>query len=321
MNIQRRRFAPCLWFDSEAEEAARFYTSVFPNSSIGRISRYGREGHEIHGRPAGSVMTVDFELDGQHFTALNGGPVFTFNEAISLQVFCATQEEVDVLWERLTAGGDEAAQQCGWLKDRYGVSWQVIPEGVDELVGDPDSEKSQRAIAALLRMKKLDIEALRRAYEGEPRLHRLHFSIEIDAPRNTVYSTMLDDAAYRDWSAAFSPGSRFQGDWSEGSRIRFVDSAAEGERGMLSQVRVNRPGEYLELEHLGLVGDGREDTTSEAARAWAGAHESYTFTEADGKTVLAVEVDTVSEYREAFGEMWPRALDRLKALAEKGAAV
>jgi predicted 3-demethylubiquinone-9 3-methyltransferase (glyoxalase superfamily) len=157
---------PCLWFDSEAEEATAFYTSVFKNSRIGRITRYGAEGHEIHGRPAGSVMTVEFEVDGQAFTALNGGPVFKFNEAISFQVRCRTQDEVDYYWERLSAGGPEEAQQCGWLKDRYGVSWQIVPDAVGEWLGDPDSERSQRAMKALLGMKKIDIEAIRQAYEG-----------------------------------------------------------------------------------------------------------------------------------------------------------
>jgi predicted 3-demethylubiquinone-9 3-methyltransferase (glyoxalase superfamily) len=161
-----RRIAPCLWFDDQAEEAARFYTSVFSNSKIGTIARYGEAGQEIHGRPAGSVMTVAFELDGQPFTALNGGPVFKFNEAISFQVMCETQEEVDDYWEKLSAGGDEKAQQCGWLKDRFGVSWQVVPEVVTQLVSDPDSEKSQRAMQALLQMKKLDIAELERAYAG-----------------------------------------------------------------------------------------------------------------------------------------------------------
>lgn len=161
-----RRIAPCLWFDDQAEEAARFYTSVFSNSKIGTIARYGEAGQEIHGRPAGSVMTVAFELDGQPFTALNGGPVFKFNEAISFQVICETQEEVDDYWEKLSAGGDEKAQQCGWLKDPFGVSWQVVPEVVTQLVSDPDSEKSQRAMQALLQMKKLDIAELERAYAG-----------------------------------------------------------------------------------------------------------------------------------------------------------
>jgi predicted 3-demethylubiquinone-9 3-methyltransferase (glyoxalase superfamily) len=168
MKLEHARIAPCLWFDSEAEEAARFYASVFPDSTIGRISRYGSEGREIHGRPEGSVMTVDFSLNGQPFTALNGGPAFTFNEAISFQVICASQEEVDHFWDRLTAGGDPAAQQCGWLKDRFGVSWQVVPEGLDELLNGPDAEKSGRAMNALLQMKKLDIGAIRRAHDGEP---------------------------------------------------------------------------------------------------------------------------------------------------------
>jgi predicted 3-demethylubiquinone-9 3-methyltransferase (glyoxalase superfamily) len=160
------KITACLWFDNQAEEAAQFYTSIFKNSRIGRITRYGKEGYEIHGKPEGTVMTVEFEIDGQPFTALNGGPVFTFNEAISFQVNCETQEEVDYYWEKLSKGGDEKAQQCGWLKDTYGVSWQIIPKILSELVGDPDSEKSQKAMKAMLQMKKIDIETIKRAYEG-----------------------------------------------------------------------------------------------------------------------------------------------------------
>lgn len=159
--------APCLWFDDEAEEAVDVYTAIFPDSKIVRVSRYGTEGHDLHGRPVGSVMTIDFELDGHPLTALNGGPQFTFNEAVSLQVFCETQDEVDHYWEELGKDGDPLARQCGWLKDRFGVSWQIIPRGVTELVGSPESERSQRAMRALLRMEKLDLAAIRRAYQGE----------------------------------------------------------------------------------------------------------------------------------------------------------
>jgi predicted 3-demethylubiquinone-9 3-methyltransferase (glyoxalase superfamily) len=160
------RVTPCLWFDNQAEEAARFYTSIFPGSRIGEISRYGKEGREIHGRPEGSVMTVEFEINGQTFTALNGGPIFRFNEAVSFQVRCETQEEIDFFWRKLSDGGDEKAQQCGWLKDRYGLSWQVIPKDLGGLVGNPRSEKSQRAMKAMLGMKKIDMAEIRRAYEG-----------------------------------------------------------------------------------------------------------------------------------------------------------
>ena len=161
------RISPCLWFDNQAEEAARFYTGIFPNSRIVAITRYGEAGREIHQRPAGSVMTVDFELDGVGFTALNGGPIFTFNEAISLQINCETQEEVDHYWTKLAEGGDENAQQCGWLKDRFGVSWQVVPTVLNEMVKDHRSAAGQRAMEAMLRMKKLDIRELQQAYEGE----------------------------------------------------------------------------------------------------------------------------------------------------------
>jgi predicted 3-demethylubiquinone-9 3-methyltransferase (glyoxalase superfamily) len=161
-----QRITPCLWFADEAEEAARYYTGIFPNSRITTISRYSDVGTEIHHRPPGSVMVVGFELDGHSFTALNGGPVFTFNEAISLQVNCTTQEEIDHYWERLSAGGDPRAQQCGWLKDRYGVSWQVVPDSVGEMFADAESAGAKRAMAAMLGMKKIDIAAMRRAYAG-----------------------------------------------------------------------------------------------------------------------------------------------------------
>jgi predicted 3-demethylubiquinone-9 3-methyltransferase (glyoxalase superfamily) len=161
-----QRISPCLWFADQADEAARFYTGIFPNSRITATTRYGEAGEEIHGQAPGTVMTVAFELDGHAFTALNGGPAFTFNEAVSLQVNCATQEEIDHYWEKLGAGGDPKAQQCGWLKDRYGLSWQVVPEGMEELFADEDPARAQRAMQAMLQMRKLDIAALRRAADG-----------------------------------------------------------------------------------------------------------------------------------------------------------
>jgi predicted 3-demethylubiquinone-9 3-methyltransferase (glyoxalase superfamily) len=157
------RIAPCLWFDSQAEQAAAFYISVFKNSRIVSVSRYGDAGREIHQRPAGSVMAVTFELDGQPFTALNGGPVFKFNEAVSLQVFCENQTEIDFYWNALSTGGDPSAQQCGWLKDQFGLSWQVVPAVLNELLKDHNSETAQRALDAMLHMKKLDIAELERA--------------------------------------------------------------------------------------------------------------------------------------------------------------
>ena len=163
-----QRITPCLWFDDQAEEAATFYTSIFAGSRIVAVSRYGEAGREAHGRPPGSVMTVAFDLDGQSFTALNGGPVFRFSEAISFQVSCETQAEVDHYWDKLSAGGDPKAQQCGWLKDRYGVSWQIVPSVLPELLSHPDSEGSRRAFEAMLTMKKLDIPTLKRAFAGQP---------------------------------------------------------------------------------------------------------------------------------------------------------
>jgi predicted 3-demethylubiquinone-9 3-methyltransferase (glyoxalase superfamily) len=161
-----QRIAPCLWFSHEAEEAANFYVGIFKSSRIVKVTRYGKAGEDIHGMPPGSVMTVAFELDDQPFTALNGGPVFKFNEAISLQIYCADQKELDYYWEKLSQGGDVKAQQCGWLKDKYGVSWQVVPEVLPEMVGDPNSDKSQRAMDAMLHMKKIDIAELERAYSA-----------------------------------------------------------------------------------------------------------------------------------------------------------
>ena len=161
-----QRITPCLWFDGQAQEAAEFYTAIFRNSKIVKIARYGEAGHDVHGKPAGTVMVVAFELDGQTFTALNGGPMFKFNEAISLQVDCETQEDVDYYWDRLSKGGDEGAQQCGWLKDKYGLSWQVVPRVLPEMMSDPDPARSGRVMEAMLQMKKIDIAALRRAYTG-----------------------------------------------------------------------------------------------------------------------------------------------------------
>jgi len=161
-----RKIVTNLWFDDQAEEAAKFYTSIFKNSSIGKITRYGKEGYEVHQKPEGTAMTVEFEIDGQTFVALNGGPQFNFTEAISFIVNCETQTEVDYFWEKLSAGGDPSAQQCGWLKDQYGVSWQVVPTVLSEMLNDPDTEKSQRVMKVLLPMKKLDIETLKRAYDG-----------------------------------------------------------------------------------------------------------------------------------------------------------
>jgi predicted 3-demethylubiquinone-9 3-methyltransferase (glyoxalase superfamily) len=162
MPIQKK-IAPCLWFDHRAEEAAKFYTSIFPNSKIGRISYYGEAGQEVHGQKPGTVLTVAFELEGQPFTALNGGPLFQFNEAISFQIDCETQAEIDQYWDKLSKGGDPKAQQCGWLKDKYGVSWQVVPRILNELIADPDTGKAGRVMEALLKMKKLDIAELKRA--------------------------------------------------------------------------------------------------------------------------------------------------------------
>jgi predicted 3-demethylubiquinone-9 3-methyltransferase (glyoxalase superfamily) len=153
-----------LWFDDQAEAAANFYTGIFRNSRIWKIARYGEAGREVHGKPPGSVLTVEFELDGQPFTALNGGPMFKFSEAISFQVDCKTQKEVDYFWEKLSEGGSTG--QCGWLKDKFGVSWQIVPTVLADLLSDPDPAKASRAMEAMLQMTKLDIAALRKAYAG-----------------------------------------------------------------------------------------------------------------------------------------------------------
>jgi predicted 3-demethylubiquinone-9 3-methyltransferase (glyoxalase superfamily) len=152
--IAMPRITPNLWFDTESKEAAEFYVSVFPNSEITNVTYYGEAGP----RPAGTVLTVDFVLDGQQFTAIDGGPQFTFDEAISLLINCADQDEVDYYWTKLSEGGEEG--QCGWLKDRYGLSWQVVPVGMEELLNDPDQGRGQRAMKAMLGMKKIDVAAL-----------------------------------------------------------------------------------------------------------------------------------------------------------------
>jgi predicted 3-demethylubiquinone-9 3-methyltransferase (glyoxalase superfamily) len=163
MQIAIQKITPFLWFDSNAVEAVNFYTSVFKNSRIINISRYGDDTAKVSGRPKGSVMTITFQIEGQDFVALNGGPAFKFNEAISFIVNCGSQEEVDYYWEKLSSGGDEKAQQCGWLKDRYGLSWQIVPAVMKELLESRDGDKSQRVTKALLQMKKIDVETLTRA--------------------------------------------------------------------------------------------------------------------------------------------------------------
>jgi predicted 3-demethylubiquinone-9 3-methyltransferase (glyoxalase superfamily) len=162
----QNKISPCLWFDDQAEQAAQFYTGIFKNSKITAVSRYGETGQEIHGRPAGSVMTVAFELNGQSFTALNGGPIFKLTEAVSFQIECETQDEIDYYWEKLGAGGDPEAQQCGWLKDKFGLSWQVVPKVLPQLLSDSSSPGAQRVMSTLLKMHKLDIAALQRAFAG-----------------------------------------------------------------------------------------------------------------------------------------------------------
>jgi predicted 3-demethylubiquinone-9 3-methyltransferase (glyoxalase superfamily) len=162
-----QKISPCLWFDDNAEEAVKFYVSIFKNSKVGNVTRYGKEGYEIHKKKEGSVMTIDFEIEGQKFLALNGGPIFKFNEAISFQIYCDTQEEIDYYWEKLTEGGDKNAQVCGWLKDKFGVSWQVVPIAMIKMLQDKDSKKTERVMKAMLQMQKLDIDALTKAYQEE----------------------------------------------------------------------------------------------------------------------------------------------------------
>lgn len=161
-----QKISTFLWFDNQAEEAAKYYTSIFKNSRLGNPTRYDEFGAKASGQQEGSVMTVPFELEGQEFIALNGGPHFKFTEAISLVVNCKSQEEVDYYWDKLSAGGDEKAQQCGWLKDKYGLSWQITPTALIEMINDKNAEKSQRVVKAMLQMKKIDIEELKKAYKG-----------------------------------------------------------------------------------------------------------------------------------------------------------
>ncbi len=165
MQTSAKTIAPCLWFDTQAEDAARFYCSVFKNAKLGKISRFPNAGQDVHGKPAGSVMTVEFELDGQPFLALNGGPQFKFDEAVSFQIYCDTQADIDHYWDKLTTGGG-AEGPCGWLKDKFGLSWQVVPAAIPKMMADPDPVKSARVMNAFMKMKKLDLGAIERAYAG-----------------------------------------------------------------------------------------------------------------------------------------------------------
>jgi len=158
----KQKIAPCLWFDTQAEEAAKFYTSVFENSRIKQISRYGNAGREVHGKEPGSVMVVEFEIEGQTFTALNGGPHFKFNEAVSFQVMCDTQDEIDRFWSKLSQGGQEG--QCGWLKDKYGLSWQIVPSALPQMMTNAQGARLDRVIDAVMKMRKFELKNLEQAY-------------------------------------------------------------------------------------------------------------------------------------------------------------
>jgi len=160
-----QKITPCLWFDTQAEEAANFYTSVFDNGRIKQVSRYGKAGQDVHGREPGSVMVVEFEIAGQTFTALNGGPLFKFSEAVSFQVMCEDQDEIDRFWSKLSDGGQPG--QCGWLKDRYGLSWQIVPAVLPQMISDARGDERERIIGAVMGMKKFDVAALQRAAAGE----------------------------------------------------------------------------------------------------------------------------------------------------------
>jgi predicted 3-demethylubiquinone-9 3-methyltransferase (glyoxalase superfamily) len=166
MPIAKQKITPCLWFDSQAEDAANFYTSIFKNSKIKRTVRYSKAGKDVHGGSPGSVMTVEFELDGLTFIAINGGPIFKFTEAVSFQIPCETQEEIDYYWSRLTADGGQEGP-CGWLKDKFGLSWQVVPAALADMLMDHNSERAERVTTAFLQMQKFDIAKLKRAFDGE----------------------------------------------------------------------------------------------------------------------------------------------------------
>ena len=161
-----QKITPCLWFDKQAEKAVNYYISIFKNSKIMKTTYYGKEGREIHKMPEGTVLTIEFQLDGQDFMALNGGPAFKFNEAVSLVVHCETQKEIDYYWDKLSKDGDERAQACGWLKDKFGLSWQIVPAILPEILTDPDHQKTERVMKALMQMKKLEIEGLKKAFVG-----------------------------------------------------------------------------------------------------------------------------------------------------------
>jgi predicted 3-demethylubiquinone-9 3-methyltransferase (glyoxalase superfamily) len=165
MPIAGKTITTCLWFDTQAEEAAKFYCSVFKNAKITQVSHYPEAGQEVHKKPAGSVMVVAFEIDGMPFIALNGGPNFKFDEAVSFQIMCETQADIDYYWEALTEGGQEGP--CGWLKDKFGLSWQVVPSAIPKMMADPDTKKSARVMNAFMTMKKLDLAAIERAYAGK----------------------------------------------------------------------------------------------------------------------------------------------------------
>lgn len=168
-SLSKQKITPNLWYDTKAMEAAEFYVSIFKNSKLGKVSRYGQEGFETHGMAEGTVMTVEFMIEGQYFLALNGGPMFKFSEAVSFVVHCKDQREIDYYWDKLAIGGDEKAQICGWLKDKFGLSWQVVPDRLAEMLGDSDKEKAGRVMTEMLKMKKIELDILEKSYDNTMR--------------------------------------------------------------------------------------------------------------------------------------------------------
>jgi predicted 3-demethylubiquinone-9 3-methyltransferase (glyoxalase superfamily) len=308
-----QKITPCLWFDTQAEEAMHFYTSIIKDSKVGDIVYYG-EGAPM---PAGTVLTATFELKGQEFIALNGGPAFKFNHAISFYIKCKNQEEIDELWEKLSAGGEK--EQCGWVKDKYGVSWQIVPEELPGMLLDRDPQRAKRLMDAIMRMTKLDIQQLKDAYNmktTKEKLQTLKFSVDIRASKEKVWRTLWNDSTYRDWTSAFSPtseatnGSYAVTDWLEGSKVLFLGGDGNG---MYSRITKNVPNEAMYFMHLGEVKDGVEQPQSD----WTGSMEEYTLKEHNGITTVNVSVDVTPEFASYMSEKFPKAFNRLKELSEQ----
>lgn len=304
-----------LMFEGKAEEAMNFYTSLFENSKIESITRYkaNETGKE------GTVKHAVFSLNGQQYMCIDSPAKheFNFTPSISLYVTCETEEEIDNLFKQLSEGGEVLmpldqypfSEKFGWVNDKYGVSWQLSWRL--NLINNDQANSDSQSTNTLANTEEQNTQSRDAAKV------KLNYSILIDAPREKVWNTMLNDETYRQWTQVFADGSYYEGSWDEGSKILFLAPSSNGKMGLVSKIKENRKYEYISIEHKGTFYNGIEDTTSEQVKAWAGALENYTLKDKDGMTEVIVDMDSNEQEKTMMDNIWPKALEKLKEIVEK----